>query len=88
MGFCGLYMDPEVGGSGLSRLDAAVVIEELASVDPSTAAYISIHKHGLVDGVHVGPAGTARCLGHRPVIGNKLASYCLTEPGAVPMRPR
>lgn len=44
LGFCGLYMDPEVGGSGLSRLDAAVVIEELASVDPSTAAYISIHN--------------------------------------------
>mgnify|MGYP006163697985 CR=1 FL=1 len=44
LGFCGLYMDPEVGGSGLSRLDAAVVIEELANVDPSTAAYISIHN--------------------------------------------
>src|SRR5688500_11411715 len=42
---CGaLYMDPEVGGTGLSRVDAAVVIEELANVDPSTAAYVSIHN--------------------------------------------
>ncbi|MGO4778817.1 acyl-CoA dehydrogenase family protein, partial [Lysobacter sp. 2RAB21] len=44
LGFCGLYVDEAAGGSGLSRLDAAIVFEELAAVDPSTAAFISIHN--------------------------------------------
>ncbi len=44
LGFCGLYTDEGVGGLGMRRLDAAVVFEELATVDPSTSAFISIHN--------------------------------------------
>ena len=44
LGFCGLYTPEDVGGLGLSRLDAALVFEELATVDPSTTAYITIHN--------------------------------------------
>ena len=44
LGFCGIYVDEAAGGSGLTRLDAAIVFEELAAIDPSTAAFISIHN--------------------------------------------
>ena len=43
-GFAGIYVKEDVGGSGLTRLDAAVIFEELAAADPSTAAFISIHN--------------------------------------------
>jgi alkylation response protein AidB-like acyl-CoA dehydrogenase len=42
--FAGLYCQDDVGGTGLTRLDAALVFEELAAACPSTAAYISIHN--------------------------------------------
>ena len=82
LGFCGLYASEASGGLGLPRLDAALVIEELAAACPSTAAYIAIHnmatwmitafaRPGIVDAW--GPALTS---------GRKLASYCLTEPNA------
>src|SRR5215472_10008754 len=44
LGFAGIYVGDEFGGSGLSRLDAAIIFEELAAACPSTAAYLSIHN--------------------------------------------
>src|ERR1700756_1894512 len=44
LGFAGIYVGEEFGGSGLSRLDATIIFEELAAADPSTAAYLSIHN--------------------------------------------
>ncbi len=44
LGFGGIYVREDVGGSGLSRLDAAVIFEELAQGCVSTTAYISIHN--------------------------------------------
>lgn len=44
MGFCGMYCPEEHGGMGLSRLDAAIILEELAAGCTSTAAFISIHN--------------------------------------------
>ena len=44
LGLAGIYCDPEHGGSGLGRLDAALVFEELAAACVSTAAYLSIHN--------------------------------------------
>ena len=41
MGFCGMYSPEAVGGMGMSRLDATLILEELAAVCPSTAAFIS-----------------------------------------------
>src|ERR1700751_375318 len=46
LGFGGIYVSPDFGGSALSRLDAALIFEELAQGCPSTAAYISIHHMG------------------------------------------
>ena len=82
LGLCGLYVDEAAGGSGLSRLDAAVVFEELAAVDPSTAAFISIHNMATwMLTAHAQPA-VRDAWGAALASGARLASYCLTEPGA------
>jgi alkylation response protein AidB-like acyl-CoA dehydrogenase len=44
LGFAGIYVGTELGGSDLSRLDATIIFEQLAQGCPSTAAYISIHN--------------------------------------------
>ena len=44
LGLGGIYVREDVGGSGLSRLDAVAIFEELAKGDPTIAAYISIHN--------------------------------------------
>lgn len=82
LGFCGLYVDEGAGGSGLTRLDAAIVFEELAAVDPSTAAFISIHNMATwMLTAHARPA-LREAWGPPLTSGAKLASYCLTEPGS------
>ena len=55
LGFGGVYVREDVGGSGLSRLDAAVIFEALATGCVSTTAYISIHKSGTVNTYHIFP---------------------------------
>lgn len=82
LGFCGLYVDEAAGGSGLTRLDAAIVFEELAAVDPSTAAFISIHNMATWMLTTFGQSSLCEAWGPSLARGEKLASYCLTEPGA------
>ena len=47
-----IYCQEDVGGSGLRRLDAARIFEELAAADPAVAAFLSIHNM-CVDGRHL-----------------------------------
>jgi alkylation response protein AidB-like acyl-CoA dehydrogenase len=70
------------GGTGLSRLDAAIVFEELATGCTSTAAYLSIHNMvaWMIDAFG-SAAQRARWLPDLMTM-ERLASYCLTEPGA------
>jgi alkylation response protein AidB-like acyl-CoA dehydrogenase len=82
LGFCGLYSPENVGGLGLSRLDAAVVFEELATIDPSTTAFMTIHNMATWLIASYAAAGVRDALCPALVSGQKLASYCLTEPGA------
>jgi alkylation response protein AidB-like acyl-CoA dehydrogenase len=81
-GFAGIYVRDDVGGSALTRLDAAIVFEELAAADPSTAAYISIHNMAswMIDGF----ANDELRRRYLPKLTTMehFASYCLTEPGA------
>lgn len=82
LGIGGVYVDEAFGGSGLSRFDSVLIFEALASGDPSIAAYISIHNMcaGMIDRFGT-DAQRARWL---PGLCSmeRLASYCLTEPGA------
>ena len=80
MGFCGLYTPQRWGGLGLSRQDAAIVFEELAGGCTSTTAYITIHNMATWMLSRWGQE--ALCDAWVPALaaGQKLASYCLTEP--------
>ena len=82
LGFCGLYSPEAHGGLGLSRLDAAIVLEELAAACPSTAAFISIHNMAAWMVTTFGGEQLTAEWGERLTRGEALASYCLTEPGA------
>ena len=80
MGFCGLYTPQRWGGLGLTRQDAAIVFEELAGGCTSTTAYITIHNMATWMLSRWGQE--ALCDEWVPALaaGQKLASYCLTEP--------
>jgi alkylation response protein AidB-like acyl-CoA dehydrogenase len=82
LGFCGLYCPEEVGGIGLSRTDAALILEELAQGCTSTAAYLSIHN---MAGWMIATWGSEQVRldwAGSLAAGTKLASYCLTEANA------
>jgi alkylation response protein AidB-like acyl-CoA dehydrogenase len=82
LGMGGIYIDEAHGGSGLTRLDAALIIEALATGCPSIAAYISIHNMvaGMIDR-YGEPAQRAKYL-PRLCSMEQFGSYCLTEPAA------
>jgi alkylation response protein AidB-like acyl-CoA dehydrogenase len=82
LGFGGIYVKEDVGGSALTRLDATVIFEELAQGCVSTAAYISIHNMAawMIDR-HGGDEQRRRFLPKLCTMEH-FASYCLTEPGA------
>lgn len=82
LGFCGLYAPENTGGLALPRLDATLVFEELAAVDPSTTAFITIHNMATWMLGTWATEAVRTTWGEALTSGQKLASYCLTEPGA------
>ena len=82
MGFCAIYASEDIGGLGLPRLDATLVFEEMAAVDPSTTAFLTIHNMATWMVGKWGQPGLRDAWGPLLASGEKLASYCLTEPGA------
>jgi len=82
LGFGGIYVNPELGGSGLSRLDASLIFEALSQGCTSTSAFLSIHNmaNWMIDSF------ASSELKERFVPDlcsmSKIASYCLTEAGA------
>ncbi len=82
LGFCGLYAPENAGGLALPRLDATLVFEELAAVDPSTTAFITIHNMATWMLGTWATDAVRNEWGEALTSGQKLASYCLTEPGA------
>ena len=82
LGFAGLYVGEDGGGAALGRLDAAIVLEELAAGCTSTAAYISIHNMAawMIDAF--GSGDQRRRFLPKLNTMEWFASYCLTEPGA------
>ncbi len=82
LGFASIYVSEESGGIGLGRLEAALIMEAMAYGCPTTSAYISIHNMA---------AWMIDCFGgadlktrYLPQLNSmdKLAGYCLTEPGS------
>jgi alkylation response protein AidB-like acyl-CoA dehydrogenase len=82
LGFCGLYTPERDGGLGLSRLDSSLVIEQLAYGCTSTTAFITIHNMALWMIASFADEALKSQWCPTLVTGEKLASYCLTEPNA------
>ena len=82
LGIGGIYVKPDVGGSGLTRLDAALIFEALAQGCPTVSAFISIHNMAawMID--LFGSLEQRQRLLPKLCTMETLASYCLTETGA------
>src|SRR3990167_9936569 len=82
LGLAAIYVRSDVGGSELSRLDSALIFEELATACPSTAAYLSIHNmvSWLID--HYGDDQLRKLWLPKLASMELLSSYCLTEPSS------
>ena len=80
LGFGAICVSTEQGGSGLGRLEAALIMEAMAYGCPSTSAFISIHNMAgwMID--RFGSAALRAKYLPSLVTGDSLASYCLTEP--------
>jgi alkylation response protein AidB-like acyl-CoA dehydrogenase len=82
LGMGGVYIGEDVGGSALTRLDAALIFEALATGCPTVSAFLSIHnmcawmmdRYGAAEQRRRWLPGLCRM--------ELVASYCLTEPGA------
>lgn len=82
LGMAGIYVREDVGGSGLTRLDAALIMEQLATGCPAVSAYISIHNmvSWMID--KYGNEDQRQLWLPQLVTMDKLSCYCLTEPGS------
>ncbi|HHG3335908.1 acyl-CoA dehydrogenase family protein [Vibrio parahaemolyticus] len=82
LGFLSIYTPPEHGGLGLSRLDAAIIFEQLAMGCTATTAFMTIHNMATWMISSFAKAEVAQQFSADLISGEKLASYCLTEPNA------
>ena len=82
LGFCSLYVSEEDGGMGLGRLDSSIIIEQLSAGCTSTTAFITIHNMALWMVSKFGSIELKEKWCPTLCSGQKLASYCLTEPGS------
>lgn len=82
LGFAGIYVREDVGGSALGRLDASLIFEALSYGDVPTAAFISIHNMAswMID--RFGSEDLRQKYLPRLTTMELIASYCLTEPGS------
>jgi alkylation response protein AidB-like acyl-CoA dehydrogenase len=82
LGFAGIYVGDEFGGSGAGRIDATIIFEELAAACVSTAAFMTVHNMAawMIDRFG-NREQRARFLPELMTMAH-LASYCLTEPGS------
>ena len=82
LGFAGIYLQEEHGGSGLSRFDAALIFEALSGGCTSTAAFMTIHNMAswMIDSF----GSAEQRAKYLPCLTSMewIASYCLTEPGS------
>ncbi|ELB2270782.1 acyl-CoA dehydrogenase family protein [Vibrio parahaemolyticus] len=82
LGFLSIYTPPEHGGLGLSRLDAAIIFEQLAMGCTATTAFMTIHNMATWMITSFAKTEVAQQFSADLISGEKLASYCLTEPNA------
>ncbi len=82
LGFAGLYVSEDSGGSGLSRLEATLVFEALSASCASVAAFLSIHNMCAAMLDRFGSDDVKARFLPPALTMEKVFSYCLTEPGS------
>jgi alkylation response protein AidB-like acyl-CoA dehydrogenase len=82
LGFGAIYLEEAVGGIGLGRLEAALIMEAMAYGCPSTSALISIHNMATWMIANFGSEALGKRFLPKLTVMEHIASYCLTEPGA------
>lgn len=82
LGFGAIYLPEADGGIGLTRVEAALIMESMAYGCPSTSAFISIHNMASWMIAHFGSEALKKRYLPRLIGMEHLASYCLTEPGS------
>jgi alkylation response protein AidB-like acyl-CoA dehydrogenase len=82
LGFCSLYTPEEWGGLGLARIDTSLIFEALSEGCTATTAYLTIHNMATWMVASFGDDALRKTWCPSLTSGEKLASYCLTEPGA------
>jgi len=82
LGFGAIYLPEDDGGIGLSRVEAALIMEAMAYGCPSTSAFISIHNMAAWMIARFGGEAVKQRFLPRLVTMDHMASYCLTEPGS------
>ena len=82
LGFGGLYVSEDAGGSGLSRLDATLVFEALSASCASVAAFLSIHNMCVRMIEAYGSESMKADVLPKALAMETVLSYCLTEPGS------
>ncbi|MEM1145723.1 MAG: acyl-CoA dehydrogenase family protein [Pseudomonadota bacterium] len=82
LGFMGMYTPESAGGLGMSRLDASLIVEELARGCTTTAAFLTIHNMATNMIGRYCHESIVETWCPDLIAGTKLASYCLTEPGS------
>jgi alkylation response protein AidB-like acyl-CoA dehydrogenase len=82
LGFCALYTPEKSGGLNLSRLDSSIIFEQLAMGCTATTAMMTIHNMATWMIASWGKDSLQKSWCPSLVTGEKLASYCLTEPGS------
>ena len=82
LGMAGIVCQEDIGGSGLTRLDSALIFEQLAAGCVTTAAYLSIHNMVTTAIDQYASPALRQKWGPKLTAMEALASYCLTEPGS------
>ena len=79
LGFCGLYTPENAGGLALPRLDATLVFEEMAAVDPSTTAFIRSSSYFVAtSGIITSGIGASPLLSATSSAASKIARACIS----------
>ena len=82
LGFAAIFVSDDVGGTGLGRVEGALIFEALAGACASTAAFLSIHNMAALMIDMYGDEAQRKSWLPAMASMDKIASYCLTEPGA------
>ena len=82
LGFAAIFVSDDVGGTGLGRVEGALIFEALAGACASTAAFLSIHNMAALMIDMYGDETQRKSWLPAMASMDKIASYCLTEPGA------